>query len=315
MRLKTIIEQQYCQTKWGQVGYWLSSNLKNIPELSARPIQIKLVLFLHGVGGSGRYWSSYLEELAQFETPVVALAPDLLGFGSSDKPAIDYTSDVHLTIIETIIEECLRRLPSKEVTTVELELVGHSMGGILAILLAGRLVNNESMLKGDALHLTRLALLGTPYASPKHDLEQEVLRSPLNRAMLSRPLICESVHHSLKMLWPLVLFLIRKGWVKTALPYPVVADYMQHTCRSYTSSAHHVIFETNLDPVLKSLQGKNTGSLQTLLIYSRADGEVPWQHGQELAIWFNPSRLELFEQGNHQMLGQLALKNLLTFLN
>ncbi|HEX2909919.1 MAG TPA: alpha/beta hydrolase [Chloroflexia bacterium] len=315
MKPKTTIEQQYCQTKWGQVSYWLSSSLETRRAFSAKPTKIKVVLFLHGVGGSGRYWFSYLEELAREANPVVALAPDLLGFGASDKPAIDYTSDLHLTIIETIIEKCLHSLPSKEFTTVELELVGHSMGGILALLLAGRLVNNEGLLKGEALHLTKLALLGTPYASPKHDLEQEVLRSPLNRAMLSRPLICELVHHSLKMLWPLVLFLIRKGWVTPALPYPVVADYMQHTCQSYTSSAHHVIFETNLEPVLNSLQGKNTGSLQTLLIYSRADGEVPWQHGQELAVWFNPCRLELFEQGNHQLLGQLALKNLSAFLN
>lgn len=305
------IQQQYCQTSWGRVCYWFTFNKS---QLQIDPSNVKLVLFLHGVGGSGRYWFSYLEELVQNKTSVIGLAPDLLGFGASDKPAIEYTKEVHLAVIETVLQNCLHNQDLAEVGQVELELVGHSMGGILGLLLAGRVVSNETDLKSNLLNLTRLTLLGTPYASPAHDLEQEVLRSPLNRAMLSRPLVCESVHHTLKLLWPLVLFLIRKGWVNPRLPFPVVADYMEHTCRSYTSSAHHVIFETNLDPVLQLLQVKSTKLLQTLLIYSRNDEEVPWLHGQELATWFKFNYLEILEQINHQALGEAALPKILPFL-
>jgi pimeloyl-ACP methyl ester carboxylesterase len=307
------IEQHYCQTSRGRVCYWLSSSLGQ-SGAEVNPAQIQLFLFLHGLGGSGRYWFAYLEELAQDSRPVLALAPDLLGFGASDKPDIEYTPEVQLGVIEAELEDCLSRFQPAKTATIELQLVGHSMGGILALLLLARLVSDETTLKAYALHLAGLGLLGTPNASPKHDLEREVLHSPMNRAMLSHPLICQTVHHSLKLLWPLVLFLIRKGWLKPGLPLPIVADYMQHTCRSYTSSAHHLIFEVNLEPALKSLPAEITNSLPTLLVYSRADKEFPWQHGRELAAWFSSSRLELLEQAGHQQLGQAGLNLVLKFL-
>src|SRR5690349_14555147 len=115
------IEQHYCQTKWGQVCYWLASNRMK-PE--GDPAKIDLVLFLHGVGGSGRYWSSYLEELAQDLSPVIALAPDLLGFGASDKPNIEYTQEVHLGVIEAVLEECLNQSQLAKAATIDVKLVG-----------------------------------------------------------------------------------------------------------------------------------------------------------------------------------------------
>lgn len=305
------IKSHYCQTYWGQVCYWLTTSFPTETPLSPDQARIKLVLFLHGVGGSGRYWFSYLEELSLESDRVIALAPDLLGFGASVKPDIDYTKEVHLKIIEEVLNDYLGKYHHlSEACPVELYLVGHSMGGILTLLLAARLVSGDAKLNTKSWQLAKLVLLGTPYASPKHDLKREVLRSPMSRAMLSRPLICGTVHHGLKLIWPLVLFLTKRGFIKFELPLPVIADYMQHTCQSYTSSAHHVIFETNLDPALKLLQLR---SPELLLIYSRSDEEVPWQHGQELTAWFKSGRLELLEQVNHQSLGQAALKKVITY--
>ncbi len=310
----SAIKSHYCQTQWGPVCYWLNTSLPAEPPLSPDKATIKLVLFLHGVGGSGRYWSSYLEELAQESERVIALAPDLLGFGASAKPNIDYTSEVHLKVIEAVLNDYLGDHYPGEAVPVDFYLVGHSMGGILALLLAARLVSGDTKFNNSyTFRLAKLVLLGTPYASPTHDLKQEVLGSPMNRAMLSRPLICETVHYSLKLLWPLVIYLIKRGFIKVELPLPVIVDYMQHTCQSYTSSAHRVIFETNLDPALKLLQESSSELLQVLLIYSRSDEEVSWKHGQELSTWFKSGRLEVLERISHQGLGQAALNKVVAF--
>lgn len=316
---KTEIKSQYCQTQWGRVCYWLTASL-SLPagrQSSPHQAKIKLVLFLHGLGGSGRYWFSYLETLAQAQGSdhhIIAIAPDLLGFGASAKPQIDYTREVHLKVIEAVVNDCVYTQELAEAGPFELYLVGHSMGGILALLLADRLVRGVSRLNTGSYQLAKLGLLGTPYASPKHNLKQEVLRSPMNRVMLSRPSICGVVHHSLKLLWPLILLFIRRGFIKIELPLPVIADYMQHTCQSYTSSAHHVIFETDLDPALQLLQSSSLAQFRVLLVYSRSDEEVPWRHGQELTGWFKSCRLELLKEDNHQGLGQAALSKVISFI-
>ncbi len=313
----SIIEQNYCQSAWGRVCYWSAKSA--VPEVEATSLSentIEIILFLHGVGGSGRYWFSYLERLTEVHRtsgPLLVIAPDLLGFGASAKPQLDYTSGLQLDIIKIILEDCLAALPTANQGQIKVSVIGHSMGGILAVLMAARLVADKVVLGGKIAKLNRLVLLGTPYPSPHHDMEQEVLRSPLNRAMLSRPWVCETVHHSLKFIWPLALFLISRKLIKTDLPFPVLADYMQHTCQSYTSNANQIIFHNNLEPALRLLETQSS-SWAALLIYSRADKEVPWQHGQELAVQLKNSTFKLLETVAHVKLGQIALNEVVNFL-
>ena len=97
---------------WGKLNVWTA---ESGPALIA----------LHGLGGSGRYWHGLSQYLDHRWTLV---APDLAGFGRSDKPALRYDRTFHL---ETI-DEVAKWAGGKPV------LAGHSVGAVLAALWAAR---------------------------------------------------------------------------------------------------------------------------------------------------------------------------------
>jgi pimeloyl-ACP methyl ester carboxylesterase len=78
------------------------------------------VIFLHGFGSSSFVWRQNLLPLAK-EHKVVAL--DLLGFGKSDKPAIEYSPDVWVNLVH----EFARANGFPKVV-----LVGSDLGGLVA---------------------------------------------------------------------------------------------------------------------------------------------------------------------------------------
>jgi pimeloyl-ACP methyl ester carboxylesterase len=86
-----------------------------------------LALF-HGMLASHHYFSSSIGLRLQ---PWRVLLPDLLGFGESSKPPVEFTLADHL--------ECLADLLSAEGTPEPLVLGGHSLGCLLATALAAHL--------------------------------------------------------------------------------------------------------------------------------------------------------------------------------
>ena len=84
------------------------------------------LVFLHYWGGSRRTWSRVIEQLSgRFR----CIAVDLRGWGRSDRPADDYNLFSQADDIEGVIEE---------LNLMEYVFVGHSMGGKIAQILAGR---------------------------------------------------------------------------------------------------------------------------------------------------------------------------------
>ena len=79
----------------------------------------RLVLLVHG-GGSKLDWRANVEPLSQRFRVV---APDLPGFGRSEKPEQDYT----LVFYDQFLEQLV-----KELGETRIALVGHSMGGLVA---------------------------------------------------------------------------------------------------------------------------------------------------------------------------------------
>ena len=86
----------------------------------------KTVLLLHGKNFSGAYWQKTIEVLAGQGYRVIA--PDQIGFGKSSKPAAYQFS------FQALAENTLALLASLGVKRVSV--VGHSMGGMLAVRLA-----------------------------------------------------------------------------------------------------------------------------------------------------------------------------------
>ena len=78
------------------------------------------MLFIHGMGGCADDWAFCLDALASAHR---VIAPDLLGFGRSAKPQIDYT----IAGFVEVLERLLRTLDIERIT-----LVGHSLGGWIA---------------------------------------------------------------------------------------------------------------------------------------------------------------------------------------
>lgn len=79
------------------------------------------VLLLHGLGDSADIWKNNIRCLAANHR---VFAPDIIGFGFTDKPDIEYTPQVFLRFIEDFLSAC---------AVERCHLVGHSLGGGLAL--------------------------------------------------------------------------------------------------------------------------------------------------------------------------------------
>lgn len=84
------------------------------------------VLLIHGWGGSGRYWRGTAERLRAHSDVIV---PDLPGVGRSLPVRRAFDMEMHLAALEALLTHL--HVP-------RVQLVGHSMGGGIAILLAAR---------------------------------------------------------------------------------------------------------------------------------------------------------------------------------
>jgi pimeloyl-ACP methyl ester carboxylesterase len=84
------------------------------------------LLFLHGLGGSWKDWSA---NLPAFAATYRVMAVDFPGFGGSDQPEVKYSVEWLTEVVEKFIQE--RKLNG-------VNLVGHSMGGLVALNLAAR---------------------------------------------------------------------------------------------------------------------------------------------------------------------------------
>ncbi|HJU14571.1 MAG TPA: alpha/beta hydrolase [Candidatus Nitrosotalea sp.] len=80
----------------------------------------RTLVLIHGLGGSSERW---LEVIPRLSSKYRVIAPDIIGFGYSDKPSEDYTIEFFSGFLSSFIET----LGLKSVT-----LVGTSLGGQIA---------------------------------------------------------------------------------------------------------------------------------------------------------------------------------------
>lgn len=79
------------------------------------------VVLLHGLGLYGLTWEDYIPALA--ESGARVYAPDLLGFGNSDRPAVDYSTPLETDVLRGLLDS---------LQIQQADLVGLSMGGWIA---------------------------------------------------------------------------------------------------------------------------------------------------------------------------------------
>jgi len=99
-----------------------------------------LFILLHGATYSKSTWSAFIAELRSndiLNTEVSVIAPDLRGHGNTHTDNIDLHLDIMSEDIEQIYEHfCTQNRETK--ITPPVVIIGHSMGGVLAINLATR---------------------------------------------------------------------------------------------------------------------------------------------------------------------------------
>lgn len=194
------------------------------------------MLCLHGLGGSGRYWAGLAPHLAAERT---LIAPDLAGFGRSDKPAtVGYHRTFHLEVLEGLLDQM--GIESR------LTIAGHSMGGVLGALLALR----------RRAAVEALALVATPFPRP----QERPFRCP---PAGGRALAYRAVQLLLPVLSPLVH--------SSTFTRAIVADYLRHTPASYRLTSASLIWDVS---VVDELAPLPTLDARGLLLFSDEDRTI-----------------------------------------
>jgi len=103
-----IVEEKFLQIDGHKIRYLESGNSKNT------------IVLLHGLGASAERW---LNVIPHFSKNYNVVVPDLIGFGLSDKPQVDYTPEFFSDFLEKFFEQT---------GIVRPNLIGSSLGGQIA---------------------------------------------------------------------------------------------------------------------------------------------------------------------------------------
>jgi 2-hydroxy-6-oxonona-2,4-dienedioate hydrolase len=79
-----------------------------------------VLVLLHGIGASADRWSYVTPTLSKYFQLII---PDIVGFGYSDKPTVEYTMDFFVNFFESFLSK---------LSVKRLSIIGSSFGGFLA---------------------------------------------------------------------------------------------------------------------------------------------------------------------------------------
>ncbi len=216
------------------------------------------IVFLHGLGCSGRYWQLRTTELASRWR---LLYPDLLGFGQSPWPVIEYGVDVHVAAIRQCIEDA--GLAGQPIT-----LVGHSLGAALSLEYAARFPQN----------IERLMLFSLPYFPTANAARATIYRERgMPHLTLVHPRIAETLltigatQFGRSLLRPII----------PPLPADVIEDAAAMTWNAFSSTLEHCIIDNDLTRAFTE-----TERIPTCIIHGTDDRSVPYANVESLTRRF-----------------------------
>jgi len=229
------------------------------------------ILFLHGITGSCRYWQKRVRSLA---LDYRLILPDLIGFGRSPKPHVEYTLDLYRESVRHLVEEL-------DLAGRPLILVGHSLGDLIALEYAARY--------GD--HLDRMALFSLPRFSDPVSAHAVFWRgSPNYRRLLNDHSLAETLAQMKRSGLELTLRYIFR------FPWSVLIDSHKFTFKSLTSTIEHCLLNYQIDRVLPRVP-----PIPTLLIHGEQDSVAPLSHVADLPIRYPYMRLATLRGTGHHV--------------
>ena len=229
------------------------------------------VVFLHGITGSRRYWARKVLPLEDRHRLII---PDLLGFGLSPKPHIEYTIDVFRDSVRSLIEEL-------DLADRPLILVGHSLGALIALEYAARY----------RPQVARMVLISIPrYTDPATAHETFWNGSPHYRRLLNEHSLRETLAQLKRSGLELTLRYIFR------FPLPVLIDSHKFTFRSLTSTLERCLLNYQVDNILPSVP-----PVPTLLIHGEQDAVAPLDHITPLPGIYRNMRLQTVGGTGHHL--------------
>ena len=223
----TRLRGGWLERPWGRMRVWEAGR--------GEPI-----LLVHGLGGSGRYFERFA---ARLDGRFRIVAPDLAGFGSSDKPKLGYERAAHLEDLDAVAERFGDRAPI---------VAGHSLGGLFAALWVAR--------RPEAVR--SLAIVAAPFPSPDEQVvwthEPEVPAA----ARVTVPLAAAAVR----------LLAVPIG-VARRYPPAVAFDYARQTVPSRNRTMRSVLYDPSVAADLEGVRALD-GRFPILLEHPRDDRTV-----------------------------------------
>ncbi len=197
------------------------------------------------------------------------VAPDLAGFGSSDKPDISYERSGHLADIHELV------------TDEEFALVGHSLGGVLAALLAS----------ADPDRVRRLALAAPPFplgTGPDYRRIGDGAVSLRRRVALGFA----------KVALPLVSFPVG---LARGYPPQIVRDFTRQTLAARGGTMWSLLTDPTVRDDLARLRRLDR-SLPCLIVHARDDRTVPPEAHDRWTTLMPHADARMIDAGGHQFL-------------
>jgi pimeloyl-ACP methyl ester carboxylesterase len=230
-----------------------------------------VLLFLHGITGSRRYFEKKVRPLERDYRLVI---PDLLGFGLSPKPYVEYTLELFRDSVRAFLEE--RGLAEEPVT-----IVGHSLGGLIALNYAARYPE----------HVRRMILVSLPrYSDPVSAHALFWKGSPHYRRLLNEHSLAETLAQMKRSGLEITLRYILK------FPWRVLIDSHKFTYKSLTSTLEHCLLNYQVDGILPSVP-----PVPTLLIHGEQDSVAPIDHVRPLPSRYPFMRLHAMRGTGHHL--------------
>jgi len=239
--------------------------------ITAGPREAPPILFLHGITGSRRYWERKVRSLRREYHLVL---PDLVGFGMSPKPHVEYTIDLFRDSVRGLIEEL--GLADRPII-----LVGHSLGGLIALEYAAR----------HGSHVERMVLLSLPRFGDPATAHAVFWRgSPHYRRLLNEHSLSETLAQFKRSGLEITLrYLFR-------FPWAVLIDSHKFTFKSLTSTLEHCLLNYQVDRILPRVP-----AIPTLLIHGEKDSVAPLRHVLDLPQRYPFTRLETIRGTGHHL--------------
>jgi pimeloyl-ACP methyl ester carboxylesterase len=230
------------------------------------------VLCVHGLGANIFTWRHFV---APFSKQNKLILVDLRGFGSSPKPDDDHYSIEHADdIYRIILDDDLTKLT----------LIGNSLGGAIALLVALRLCEEEPT------RLSRLVLIDA-------GAYKEYLPGYLNlmRSFLGKLIVYLSPSRLAAK------FVLKASYYdKNKITAEQVKAYADPIA---SEGGRHALLETakqcvpaNSDEIISNL---NRITVPTLILWGKDDAVIPLKVGELLDQALSDSKLEVIEQCGH----------------